>query len=204
MKFLLLIPLLYFSACGSGSEKTNKVIIGDPKPQTEDVSDVINTDPEIVVVPVLPDGAITANFNTDAVPFYGYVKNVNPRKGVTTIAFENNAAPLLVINKTYGATIKSLRFDEFDRDLLLVDTKIDDPQFHKYHLYILKNKQWQPVVYPFAIHESHTEAQENPIFVDPDNSNNMFRYYSVFDIDDTDDQAYGWRLHNESVNILNK
>ena len=202
MKFLLLISLLYIAACGSSSEKQNTVVIGDPHPKTETVSEEIIAETE--VLPVLPDGAVIANYKTDKIPFYGFVKNVDIRKGVTTIAFENNKAPQLILKETYGATISMLRFDEFDRDLLLVNTKINDPQFHKYHLYILKNGQWLPVVKPFALHESHKEAQQNPIFVDPKNANNMFRYYSVFDIDDTNDLDYGWRLHNESVAIKNR
>ncbi len=202
MKFLLLIPLFYIAACGSGSEKKNTVVIGDPNPTREPISEAIITAPEDVVA--TPIGAINGNFKTGNTPFYVYVKNVNKRKGITTIAFEDNHAPSLILNETYGATITTLRFDEFDRDLLLVNTKIKDPQFHKYHLYILKNGQWLPVVKPFTIHESHKEAQKNPIFVDPQNPNNMFRYYSVFDIDDTNDQDYGWRLHNESVAIKNR
>ncbi len=204
VKLFFLVAILTFFACGSGSDKTNNVVIGDPKPQTEDISEVNSTAPQTVVVPPLPKGAVTASFKTDNISFYGYVKNVNTGKGITTIAFENNAAPPLVLRDTYGATMRSLGFDEFDRDLLLVDTKIEDPQFHKYHLYILKNNQWLSVVNPFAIHESHKEAQQNPIFVDPDNPNNMFRYYSVFDIDDTNELEYGWRLHNESILIQNR
>lgn len=203
MKLLLLIPFFYLTACGSSSEKTNTVVIGDPKPQIEIVSEVIVIEPE-EVLPVVPDGATTALFKTDNIPFYAYVKNVNTQKGVTTIAFEDNKAPSLVLNETYGATVSTLSFDAFERDLLLVNTKLKDPQFHKYHLYILKNGQWLPVVDPFAIHESHKEAQKKPIFIDPKNPNNMFRYYSVFDIDDTNDIGYGWRLHNESVAIKNR
>lgn len=202
MKIFLFISLFYFVACGSGLEKTNTVVIGKPEVSSEPLSETNTTPTEEVAT--IPNGAVTANFIIDQTAFYGFVYNVNKSKGVTTIAFENNSAPTIVLNEVYGATLKMLRFKEFDCDLLLVDTKLKDPQFHKYHLYILKNNQWLPVVKPFAIHESHKEAQLNPIKVDPDNPNKMFRYYSVFDIDDTDDQDYGWRLHDESVAILNR
>ena len=203
MKLPLLISLFYFIACGSSSEKTNSVVIGSKMPQTETISEEIITEPE-VVMPILPIGAVSANYMADNIPFYAFVQNIDLRKGITTIAFQNNKAPSFSIKERYGATLKMLRFDEFDRDLLLVDTKLKDPQFHKYHLYILKNEQWLPVVKPFAIHESHKDAQKNPIFIDPNNPNNMFRYYSVFDIDETNEAGYGWRLHNESVAIKNR
>ena len=147
---------------------------------------------------------MSANFKTDKIPFYGFVKKIDTRKGVTTIAFQENKAPTLVLKDTYAATISMLRFAGFDRDLLLVDTKIKDPQFHKYHLYILKNNAWLPVIKPFSIHESHVTDELQPIFVDPENANNMFRYYSVFDIDETSDLGYTWRLFNESVGIINR
>jgi len=201
MKLFLLIPLLYLITCGSDSEKLNQVIIDDPQPQTEPVSEVI------IIAPVLlkmPKGAVKANFNADKIPFYAHVKSVNKRKGITTIAFEENKAPALVLNDTYGATVSMLRFDEFDRDLLLVNSKIKDPQFHKYYLYILKKGYWLPVVKPFSIHESHVNASLKPIVVDPKNSDYMFRYYSVFDIDETSDLGYTWRLFNESVGIINE
>ena len=203
MKFSLLIPFFYFAACGSSSENTNKVVIGEPKSETVIISEEINKEPEVITT-TLPNGAVSANYKADKIPFYGFVQNIDKNKGVTTIKFEDNKAPTLKLAKTYGATLKMLRFDEFDRDLLLVDTKLKDPQFHKYHLYILKNGQWLPVVNPFAIHESHKEAQLNPIFVDPENPNNLFRYYSVFDIDETNEAGYGWRLHNESIAIKNR
>jgi hypothetical protein len=201
MKLFLLIPLLYLMTCGSDSEKLNQVIIDDLQPQTEPVSEVI------IIAPValkMPKGAVKANFNADKIPFYAHVKSVNKRKGITTIAFEKNKAPALVLNDTYGATVSMLRFDEFDRDLLLVNSKIKDPQFHKYHLYILKKGYWLPVVKPFSIHESHVNASLKPIVVDPKNSDYMFRYYSVFDIDETSDLGYTWRLFNESVGIINE
>ena len=208
MKLLLLIPLFYFVACGSGSEKKNRVIIGSPKPQPEPISEVIITTSEVItpqiVTPVLPTGAVNANFKTDNSPFYGVVQSVNKRRGTTTITFENNQAPNLVLNDTYGATLSMLRFEEFDRDLLLVNSKIKDPQFHKFHLYILKNGLWLPVVKPFSIHESHVNENLKPIVVDPENSDYMFRYYSVFDIDETSELGYTWRLFNESVGIINE
>jgi len=202
MKILLLISLFYVAACGSSSKKNNRVIIGTSEEVTQPISEV--NKPPTETSTLTPNGAATGNFYKDRVEFYGYVANVDINKGITTISFQDNIAPSIRLEERYGATLSTLRFKEFNSDLLLVDTKINDPQFHKYHLYILKNNQWLPVVNPFAIHESHKEAQQNPIIVDPDNPNNMFRYYSVFDIDDTNETGYGWRLHNESIPILNK
>jgi len=200
MKFIVSIHLfLLLFGCGSTPDKPKKDIIN-----TDKTSETTTETPiAIKETPVLPDGAVTANFIEEEIPFYAHVKAVNKAKGETTIDFENEALPAIVIPKTYGATLSTLRFDEFNQDLLLVTTKLKDPQFNKYYLYIFKNKQWQKVVNGFAIHKSHVNDTLIPITIDPDNPRNMFRYYSVFDLDEKSELGYTWRLFSESIPIQN-
>lgn len=195
--FLLSVTLL---CCGSPPHKKNNVVIGPKDTNTT----VVLPPKEVIIAPVIPEGAVQANFISGVEEFYGYVKHVDSNKGFTTIAFEKETAPQLTIPKAYGAVLSYLRFDEFDRDLLLLNTRLKDPNFDKYYLYILKNGQWLPVVNGWAIHKDNRPDTLSPIYVDPENPGRMFRYYSVFDLDATSELGYTWRLFNESIPIENK
>lgn len=203
MKFTTvgLLVLLFFS-CGTPQPKTPNVVIGKDTTTTEEK--VIIPKEEKVVEPKIPNGAVSANYRNGVKAFYGYVEKVDRKNGGTTIAFENNEAPRLFIKDTYGAKLSFNRWAEFDRDLLLVTAKLKDPNFNKYFLYILKNNNWQPVVNGWAIHKSNKPETLKPIVVDPGNPNKLKRYYSVFDLDETSELGYTWRLLEESIPIVNR
>lgn len=200
MKYLVslyVFGLLF--GCGSNPKETPpKEIIKDPTPVVEVIEE------PIIEEPVVPPGAVEANYIKGDVPFYAHVKYVDKKNGKTIIAFENKKLPPITISETYGATLSSLRFDEFDRDLLLITTKLKDPIFNKYFLYLYKDGQWKKVVNGFSLHKSHVTDSLVPIRVDPENPNHLFRYYSVFDLDETSELGYTWRLLSESIPIQHK
>ncbi|PKA83237.1 hypothetical protein ATE92_1387 [Ulvibacter sp. MAR_2010_11] len=198
IRFAVIGFLLCCYGCGSGTQKPKENIIG---PNNEEIIEPIQ---EVVIAPVIPPGAITANFNGDDDPFYAYVKGVNMEKGITRIAFEELPNFQLAIPETYGASLQSLQFPGFDRDVLLISAKLKDPAFTKYFVYVFRNNQWKQVVNGFAIHKSHLSDTLVPIRVDSTNNNNVLRYYSVFDLDNTNHQGYVWRLLTESIPILNR
>jgi len=198
MKHLFSIYLFFLLfGCGSSTKEPKKDIINTDNNPPEKVEPAIIEDSP----PTVPAGAVTANFVNNSVPFYAHVKQVDRAKGETTIDFENASIPSIIIPKTYGATLSTLRFDEFDRDLLLVTSRLKDPQFNKYYLFIYKGNRWQKVVNGFSIHRSHVTDSLVPIQVDKENTSNMFRYYSVFDLDETSELGYTWRLFSESIPI---
>ena len=198
MKHLFRIGIcLLFLNCGTPPQKNKNVIGNDPIEETE-VEDEVEVVP---IKPVLPKGAVTANYEAGNVPFYAFVEKIDKRNGLAIISFESDKAPTIKIPKTYGANLSMLRFPEFESDLLLVTAKIKDPVFNKYYLYQLKNGQWSMVVNSFAIHKDNMSDTLVPIRVDPENPNYMLRYYSVFDLDETSDLGYTWRLLSERIPI---
>lgn len=200
MKIATAFFIIAFLGCGTPPSKKPKTIIGEPDTRVNIPQEEI----PVVIEPKLPAGAVSANFITSETPFYAVVDKIDRRKGVTTIRFEKPSVPKIVIPDAYGASLSTLRFDEFDRDLLLVTTKLKDPVFNKYYLYIYRNSTWKLVVNGFAIHQDNNPESLVPIVVDPDDPSRMKRYYSVFDLDETSTLGYTWRLLSESVPILNK
>tara|TARA_R110002072_G_scaffold303113_1_gene494163 strand:+ start:63922 stop:64566 length:645 start_codon:yes stop_codon:yes gene_type:complete len=188
--------------CGA-PQKKSKTIIGPPI-EDDTIINIPQEELPVIEEPKIPKGAVVANYRAEATPFYAIVDKVDKRRGTTTIAFERPEVPSIVIPDTYGATLTSLRFDEFDRDLLLVKSKLKDPVFTKYHLYVLRNNRWKLVVNGFSIHKDNNPESLTPIIVDPENPKKMKRYYSVFDLDENSELGYTWRLLQESVPILNK
>lgn len=168
-------------------------------PQTAETTEVVEAEEP------MPAGAATANFKTDKIPFYAYVAHVDRIRGRTTIGFEKPDMPTIVVPESYGAELAPLRFEGFDRDLLLVNAKLEDEQFNKYYLYIYKNKAWQEVVNSFTIHRSNISDTLQPITVNPENPSEMLRYYSIFDLSGTPEgKKFYWRLVEESVPIKTK
>ena len=200
MKFTTILFISAMVGCGTPPANKNKTVIGTPENRVNIPKEEIPT----VVEPRLPSGAIRANFLADNTPFYAAVDKVDKRNGITTIRFEKPGVPKIMIQEAYGAKLTSLRFDEFDRDLLLVTTKLKDPVFNKYYLYVYRNNQWKLVVNGFAIHRDNNPDSLEPIVVDPEQPTHMMRYYSVFDLDENTSAGYTWRLLTESVPILNK
>lgn len=199
--FLFGFILMFLLKCGSKTTNTSKDVINS---SNTEISETDSTTNEVIVSvkPTLPAGAIIGNYINKEASFYAYVKKVNKSKGITTIQFENNNTPPIYIKDTYGATLESLRFPEFKSDLLLVTAKLKDPIFNKYYLYQFKNGKWVLVVNSFAIHKDNINEVSTPIEVDPNNPNNMLRFYSVFDLDKTSEKGYTWRLLQESIPII--
>lgn len=204
MHVATLISISLIVACVSPPKEKSRNIIGPPVDDRSTPVNILKEDLPIIEESKLPKGAVEANFLSEREPFFAVVEKADKRNGRTTIAFENAAAPKIVIPDTYGATLSTLRFDTFDRDLLLVKAKLKDPVFTKHYVYILRNNQWNLVVNGFSIHKDNNPESLKPIVVDPENTNNMKRYYSVFDLDETSSKGYTWRLLTESVPILNR
>lgn len=196
MKTILLLLLFILTvACGSPTKKGPVI---NSSPRTERPKPTTTIEP-VIVKPTIPPGAVIGNYNGDLNPFYARVSNVDTKNGITTISFEDRKYPDVLIPKSYGGTVSPLVLDGFDRDLLLVTAKLDDPNFNKYFLYILRNKQWKPVMNGFAIHKSNKPETLQVIRVNPEKPNELLRYYSVFDLDETSDLGYTWRLLEESI-----
>jgi len=194
MKFFFLICLIFlFFTCGTPPKKDSQ--IQDEITEVKEVKEPIN------VTPLLPEGAVTANFNGDSLFFYSYVKKNNTKNGITYISFEDELFPEIQIPKSYGATLSFLKFKGYDRDLLLATVKLKDTSFNKYYVYILRNNQWKPFVNGFAIHKSNLTDSLVPIQLDSLDNTKVRRFYSVFDLDNSNNKKYSWRLLEESIPI---
>ena len=200
MRTLFILSIIIFlKACGAPAPKT-KNVIGSVDTDTATTSTIPKIDP----IKNAPKGAVFGNYNGDSNSFYGHVRAVDKRNETMVIAFEKRSLPPIIINNAFGGTLAAIKLQGFDRDLLLVKTKLKDPNFNKYYVYVLRNNQWKKVVNGFAIHQSHFDQVTDPIMVDPYNSDNLQRYYSVFDLDQTSASGYTWRLLSESVPIENR
>jgi len=188
---LLFFFYVFLIGCGTPKKKENN-IIGDPKP--------VNTETSKSEI---PEGAITADFNGDKSPFYGFVQKVDLQRGITTVGFERKQYPVIEIPKSYGATLDTLKMKGMDRDVLLATVKLKDTNFNKYFLYKLQNNQWKSVVNGFAIHKANRPDTLQPIVVDPKDSTKVIRYYSVFDMDKNSETGYKWKLLQETIPIEN-
>ena len=178
-----------------------------PKPENEMIikkDSVTEHLPPVEEIPLtsIPENAVIANYKSGTPPFYAYVKDVNFVRATTTISFEDDLAPPLVIDKSFGAQIEYLRFPEFQSDLLLVASIIKDPNFNKYYLYELQGEQWKAVVNGWAIHKDNRPDTLQPISVSTEKPNHMHRYYSVFDLDKESELGYTWRLLEETIPVI--
>jgi len=200
MRILVLLGFIFIlKACGTAAPKT-KNVIGPKDTETQNTTTIPKTD----LVKSAPKDAVFGNYNGGNNSFYGHIRAVDKRNGKMVIAFEQKSLPPITIDNVYGGTLSSLKLQGFDRDLLLITTKLKDPNFNKYFVYVLRNNQWKEVVNGFAIHQSHFSQANAPISNDSGNSNNLKRYYSVFDLDATSATGYTWRLLSESVPIENR
>ena len=204
IKFLVPIPLLWFLGCGS-PPKT--VTTKDESNSTTVISDeaLETSDPDIKIITEMPPptGAVLGNYNGDAIPFYAEISKVDTKNQTTYVSFNNDNCPQIVIPETVGGSVSNLCLEGFDRDLLLVTANLKDPNFNKYFLYVLRNNQWKLVVNGFAIHKSNLDQISQPLQIDPDKPKEIFRYYSIFDLDKESPLGYTWRLLNESIAIDN-
>ena len=203
MKYIISAVLLLCISCGTPTKNTkpntNSTTKAEQPKETPKVDPSQDAPKE--TAPILPDGAVFGNFNGDATPFFAHVTNVNTAREITSIGFQNRRYPNLEVPKTVGGKVSKLKLDN-DRDLLLFTAKIRDPNFNKYFLYVLRNNQWKLVMNGFAIHKSNHHETLDVIRVHPNNSNELLRNYSVFDIDPNSEEGYVWRLQEESVEKL--
>jgi len=198
MKYFLIVVFLWaMSSCGAPPKPKPPIVEKDiSKEETETNS--------IITMSNIPEDAISGNFSLNAAPFYAAVEVVDSEKETTTISFEDETIEKITIPEAIGASLSSVRFDQFDQDVLVVNTTYKDPIFRKYYLYILKDSQWKLVVDGFIIHVENMSGDGVPIKPHPSQSNKMIRSYSVFDMDQESDTKYMWILHEEETEILNR
>lgn len=145
---------------------------------------------------------VKADFNGDSIKFYAHISSVDVASECTTIHFENeNCTPLVVFN-TMGGSLSSLSLPGSDRDFLLFSAAINKNEFTRYFLFVLRNNEWKPVVTSFAIHKSNQIETEALIRIDPNNHTKLLRYYSVFDLDESQESINPWKLREESVSKI--
>ena len=196
MKYFLTAVFLWaMSSCGAPPKPKPPIVEKDPKQETE-----TNT---IITMSNIPEDAVSGNFSLNAAPFYAAVEVIDSENETTTISFEDITIAKITIPEAIGASLSSVRFEQFDQDVLVVNTVYKDPIFRKYYLYILKDNQWKPVVDGFIIHVENMSDDGAPIKTHPTQSNKMIRSYSVFDMDQESDTKYMWILHEETVEVLN-
>ena len=203
IRFLVSFHLVLFLGCGDGVNKTKTVVIDSEPVDTTTIS--IKPDPEpVIIAPIIPMGAVTGNFNGDSIPFYANVARVDIANETTYVSFENKSLPQISIPKTFGGSVSKMNLDGFDRDVLLVTAKLKDPNFLKHFLYVLRNNQWKPVMNGFAIHVTNLPSIDQPLKLNPNNPNEINRYYSVFNLDSSSPLGYTWLLLEENVAIENR
>lgn len=191
IQFSLILFLAF--GCGPPSQKPKSIIGDDP---------IEKNVPEIRA-PVLPEGAVTADFNGNFQPFYAFIKKVDLKTKTTFIGFEDEKQPQLIIPESLGAVLSPLKLEGFDREILMVNAKLKDTNFNKYFLFVLRENQWKPVVNGFAIHKSNMNDTLMPAKINPENAKELLRYYSGFEMDALSEKKYGWVLLLESVPIEN-
>lgn len=150
------------------------------------------------------DEGITADFTGHSVPIFCFVKEIDYDARTTVIGFKNDILKDLRVANTLGGTLKKIKIKGFKTDLLLFEGEIEDPKFVKYHLFIVKNNTWVPVIDPFTIHENHLVKIEKPIWANPQNPSQLIRCYSVFDLENQNKGLPPWKLLTEKVAIINK
>jgi hypothetical protein len=189
--------LLVLLSCGAPPKPKSPIVENDPK---EEIIKKTNT----IIMTNIPEDAVSGNFELNTAPFYAAVEVVDIENQTTTISFENEEIAKITIPEAVGASLSSVRFDQFDQDVLVVNTIYTDPIFRKYYLYILKDTQWMPVVDGFILHVENISEEHLPIKIHPTRSHQMIRSYSVFDMDPESDTKYSWILHEETTDILNR
>ncbi|GHC42316.1 hypothetical protein [Ulvibacter litoralis] len=209
IRFLSLSISVLLYSCGTPSKSSGPIIGGGNETVHTEVSNTSGTQTVHQEIPLetistLPKGAVLGDFRGDATPFYAQVSHVDRANETTFVSFENNTCPQLKIPKTHGGIVSKVMLEGFDRELILLTAKLKDPNFNKYFLYVFRNNEWKPVMNGFAVHKSNLPEIEQVIAINPKNPNEILRNYSVFDIDETSELGYTWRLLQESVPIENR
>jgi hypothetical protein len=203
IRLLVTFHLLLFLGCGAPS-KHPKTIIGDNEPE-ETTTIPLETDQDpMIIESVLPKGAVVGNFNGNLEPFFAHISKIDRTNAITYISFEDEKLPQISIPLSLGGTVSKQSLEGFDRDLLLFTAKLKDPNFNKYFLYVLRDNRWKPVMNGFAIHLANLSTIDEPLKLNPNNPNELNRYYSVFNLDSSSPLGYTWLLLEENVPIENR
>ncbi|RMA65712.1 hypothetical protein [Ulvibacter antarcticus] len=185
-------------SCGTPNKKNTNVI--GPK---ETITDTLTTSTPNILKPAAPEGAVFGNFNGDNNQLFSHIANFNSHQEKTEIGFQDKDIKKLIVPKTLGGSLSLIELEGFDRDLLLFTAKLKDPNFNKYFLFVQRDGEWKPVINGFAIHKTNLTDTLIPIKIDPNNLRNISRHYSVFNLDDSNENGYSWLLQSESVPIKN-
>ncbi len=194
--YLLFTSVLLFG-CGnkSGSDlHRNKSVIGEDVP----------VKPPIIkdkTPPNIPEAGVFGDFLGNNTTIFGYVQQTNPTTEITTIAFQDNKIPKLEIPESIGAILEPIRLLGFDRDVLLINAVLKDPQFNEYYLYSYTPSGWKMLCNRFNIHKSNMFDGLVPIQINPEKPKELLRHYSVFDLDKASGRTYKWILLQESIPI---
>lgn len=187
--FLLALPLLLCNCknLGDGAAVESGTVIEES----------IITTPK----PILPEGAVKADFLGNRDSLYVFVRQIDTIKETSLIAFENDRLPEIIIPESRGAQLQVLKLENLGGDVLLVNAKLKDTNFNEYYVFVWKDSVWKQPVNRFDIHKSNMSDTLVPISADPTESTKMLRYYSVFEMDRKSEKKYSWKLLRESVPI---
>lgn len=189
MKYLFPAILILFFSCNEFS--------------SVDKSETDLLTPKTSVVPKteIPEGALMADFIGNKDSLYAFIKEIDTSNNTTLIGFENNELPEIRIPESVGAYLKILKLKNFGNDVLLVNAKLRDTNFNEYYIFVWKDSNWSQPVNRFDIHKSNMTDTLIPIKNNPEDSTQLLRYYSAFEMDRTTDKKFTWKLMQESVPI---
>tara|TARA_R100000935_G_C2797788_1_gene148989 strand:+ start:259 stop:849 length:591 start_codon:yes stop_codon:yes gene_type:complete len=135
--------------------------------------------------------------NKDSV--YVFTQKIDTVKELTIISFKENKYPNITISQSIGADLETLKLNNFKGDVLLVNAKLKDTNFYEYYLFVYKDSMWKQPVNRFAIHKSNYFDSLIPITNNPEDSTQLLRYYSVFNMDKKSEEKFTWKLLRESI-----
>lgn len=190
MKYLLVAILFLLIGCKKISENNN---------QPKEV--VIEKIPILDETPELPEGALIADFIGTQDSLFAFVKKVDISTETTLIGFENEKLPNIIIPESIGAALSLLKLKNFQKDVLLINAKLKDTNFNEYYVFVWNDSVWKQPVNRFNIHKSNMTDTLVPISNNPEDSTQLLRYYSVFNMDRKSEKKFTWKLMKESIPI---
>lgn len=169
----------------------------------EPATDFVVEKPLVIIDknPVLPKGALKADFFGTQDSIYAYVKHIDTVNETTRVQFEQKKLPEIIIPESIGAELQVIKLKNFKKDVLLVNAKLKDTNFNEYYLFVWNDSIWTQPVNRFAIHKSNMMDTLVPIINNQKDSTQLLRYYSVFNMDRKSEKKYSWKLMQESVPI---
>lgn len=151
----------------------------------------------------LPKAGLAGDYLGTTDTLHAIVKAIDSSGQTTTIAFDDAEIPEIVLPESLGAKLMLFKLRNSPKDLLLVNTIPADTNFNEYYLFIWRDSMWQQPVNRFYIHKGNMSDTLIPIMADPQDSTQLLRYYSVFDMDPKSENKYKWRLMREHVRMKN-